>query len=53
MIGENIFKKNEEAVTPRARKAAARLKAENPLNAVKTTLSVNGLPRRACRLKSS
>jgi hypothetical protein len=71
LIGENVLeKRDEEAVTLCGRRAAARLKAENPLNAMKnhpwsfvehgpvprnyrctlmkTTLSVNGFPRRAC-----
>ena len=36
MIGENVLeKRDEEAVTLCGRRAAARLKAENPLNAMK------------------
>jgi len=36
LIGENVLeKRDEEAVTLCGRRAAARLKAENPLNAMK------------------
>jgi len=37
LIGENVLeKRDEEAVTLCGRRAAARLKAENPLNAMKS-----------------